>query len=496
MKQLHEDEGGQAIVIIAITMLTLLFAVGLAMDVGQLYNGRRTAQEAADAAAFAGAVVVYQSGASPVSATVTSAATADATLNGYSTDSPTTGTTVTVTYPYTFGTSTKCVKVSILTPVRTSLVPQQSAFTNVTATGVACSLPAKSDYALIATDVACDTGAAAISSNGGLAIHGGSVQVNSCGSKAAQNGGTVTLDSGYETDIVGNYDTTGGNQPWPNSHTGVPVQADPFAGTAPPDTSAMTNYGTLQCTTSAGTINQPGIYTSNSPNCYMEFAPGTYVLKGSGISISGATAALCTGSTVNTTINSAVTTTALQNVSVSDTTNVIAGRMVVVDTGTNQEGVAVVSTSGSTFQAQFTKTHASGSSLTGGCTYPTADGGVFFFITQSNYPSTGGSCATDGFKVEGGVATTISAPTSGSFQGMLVWQDKACTNALNIGGGGAVYTNGSIYAPSAGVNGNGNGSTVVATQIIAKTVNTQNAKFTMNYDASLSFAGSIPALVQ
>ena len=490
----HDDEGGQAIVLIAITMLALLFAVGLAMDVGQLYNGRRTAQEAADAAAFAGAVVVYQSGNSPTASNVTNAATADATLNGYATDTPTSGTTVSVTYPYTYGTNTKCVKVVISTPVRTSLVPQQSAYTTVTATGYACSEPASSDYALIATDTACDTGTAAISSNGSLAIHGGSIQVNSCGTRAAQNSGTVTMDAGYETDVVGNWDTS--KNTWPNVETGTPVQADPFTGTAPPDTTGMTNYGTLQCTTSAATINQPGIYTNNSPNCYMEFAPGTYVLKGAGISISGSSAALCTGSTVNTTQNSAVSSTGSHNVSVADTTNISAGRMLVVDTGSSQEGVAVQSTSGSTYTASFAKTHGGSVSLTGGCTYPTADGGVFFFITQSSYPSTGGTCATDGFKVEGGVTTTIAAPTSGSFQGMLVWQDKACTNALNIGGGGAVYTSGSIYAPSAAVNGNGNGSVVVATQIVAKTVNTQNAAFTMNYYSGLTFQGSVPALVQ
>jgi hypothetical protein len=258
----------------------------------------------------------------------------------------------------------------------------------------------------------------------------------------------------------------------------------------------LTSQGTLQCTITAATINQPGIYTGNSPNCYMEFAPGVYVLKGSGISISGATAALCTGSTVNTTMNSAVSSTGSKNVSIADTTNVSVGKMLVVDTGASQEGVAVQEMSGTTITATFAKTHTGNVPLTAGCTFPTADGGVFFFITQSNYPSTGGTCASDGWKVEGGVMSSVTAPTSGTFKGMLVWQDKACTNAINVGGGGALYTSGSIYAPSASVVGNGTGSTVVATQIVAKTVNTQNASFTMNYAAGLTFAGSVPALVQ
>src|SRR5439155_270261 len=79
-------EEGQALILFAILMLALLFAVGLAIDAGQLYTAKRTEQEAADAAAFAGAVVIYQS-ASPCNATCQSAAIAaartDAATNGY-----------------------------------------------------------------------------------------------------------------------------------------------------------------------------------------------------------------------------------------------------------------------------------------------------------------------------------------------------------------------------------------------------------------------------
>src|SRR5438445_10804217 len=57
-----DGESGQAVVLFAIMMLALLFAVGLAIDAGQLYSAKRTEQEAADAAAFAGAVVLYQQG--------------------------------------------------------------------------------------------------------------------------------------------------------------------------------------------------------------------------------------------------------------------------------------------------------------------------------------------------------------------------------------------------------------------------------------------------
>ena len=51
-----ESSGGQAIVMVAIVFMTLMFAVGLALDAGQLFAAKRTQQEAADAGAFAGAV--------------------------------------------------------------------------------------------------------------------------------------------------------------------------------------------------------------------------------------------------------------------------------------------------------------------------------------------------------------------------------------------------------------------------------------------------------
>src|SRR2546428_4260565 len=84
-KQLHrffgrDEEEGQALVLFAIVTLALLFAVGLAIDAGQLFAAKRTEQEAADAAAFAGAVVIYQHG---TTSEAVAAAIADATKNGF-----------------------------------------------------------------------------------------------------------------------------------------------------------------------------------------------------------------------------------------------------------------------------------------------------------------------------------------------------------------------------------------------------------------------------
>jgi len=55
-----EREGGQANVLLVIVLLGMIMMVGLAIDAGQLFVARRHMQEAADAAAFAGAVSLYR----------------------------------------------------------------------------------------------------------------------------------------------------------------------------------------------------------------------------------------------------------------------------------------------------------------------------------------------------------------------------------------------------------------------------------------------------
>jgi Flp pilus assembly protein TadG len=515
------DEGGQAIVLIAITLLGLLFAVGLAMDVGQLYNGRRTAQEAADAAAFAGAVIIYQQG---TSTQAKDAAGMDAYLNGYcaaggsnapgacTSDSPTSGTTVTIALPPTSGTrnnDSNCVAVTITTPVRTSLVPQQAGFTTVTARATGCYVPYSSDYAVVALDQTCTAGDVALQSNGSIVIHGGSIQVNSCGSPAADNShrAVISIDTGFEVDVVGTVDSAAN---WPTStYPNKPVQADPFATKYPPtsaDLATMTTYGTPQCTTSTGTINQPGIYTSDAQsNCLFVFAPGTYVFKGAGIRLTGTDAAVCSGSRVNTTGHGAVTTPGTQVFVLADTTNISVGKMLIINSGqADEEGVVPSDINGVTATAQFAKTHTGDYTVTAGCTYTagggsttdvsTADGGVFFYLTTANYPSWTGGCGQ--FNLGGSSVSSINAPTSGTYKGMLMWYDIHCTSTVSIGGGGSIYTSGSIYAPGATVQGNGNNATVVVSQIIAKKVDTQNADFTMNFNSGLNAQGHLPALVE
>ncbi len=409
------DEGGQAIVLVAITILGLLTAVGLAIDSGQLYNGRRTAQEAADSAAFAGATVLYQKGCPWTTCTstevgsATSAATSDAALNGYATDTPTSGTLVTVTSPApgSFPDPSLCVRVVISTPVRTTLVPQTETFTTVKATGTACAAAFNAGYAMMSTDSNCDSRALIEQSNGSLTIHNGNLQINSCSTSAGYAQGSITLDAGYGAYIVG------GASPWPavspgttTTNTGV-VQADPFAGVPGPPRTGLTSQS---C---GGPALAPGIYECMVNNGTYTMSPGYYIFEGhnNGISFAG------------------------------------------------------------------------GSSLSGT--------GVLIYLTQDSL----GNCAT--FSMSGQSTIDLTAPTTGPYKGLLIYQDPRCTGTIEVGGNGAIGSlSGSVYAPTGTVAANGNPASFTMTQVIAYQESIQNGNFTINYSSSAAFVGYVPALME
>jgi len=58
VRRLHSDESGQIIVLVAILMIGLVAVVGLVTDGGLVFSQRRDLQNAADAAALAGAMQI------------------------------------------------------------------------------------------------------------------------------------------------------------------------------------------------------------------------------------------------------------------------------------------------------------------------------------------------------------------------------------------------------------------------------------------------------
>ena len=97
LRRFPADSRGSLIVITALLFPVLLAFLGLALDVGMIYDVKRRQQKAADAGATGGAHEVWRCN----SDNVTDAAKDDTKRNGF--DHGGSATTVTVTYPYTPG---------------------------------------------------------------------------------------------------------------------------------------------------------------------------------------------------------------------------------------------------------------------------------------------------------------------------------------------------------------------------------------------------------
>ena len=289
----QRSEGGQAVILIAIMLLALTMAVGLAIDTGQLFVARRTMQEAADAAAYAGAVVRYQAG-SVVEAS--NAAYADASRNGFPTPA-TNGFTVTVNVPPASGPyagNDKYVEVLIAGAVKTSLVPAQSALTQVSVRGTAGAVPLNNGYAVIALDKGNTPDAFYAGPNADIHLSGGGILVDSTSATAAQSdaqcGGATprfTIAPPYGTAVAGT-----GTGCFPTTGSGLdnnqPQQADPFGGFLKPSTTGMTTYNSLPG--GNPTVLSPGIWTvkiGGAGNSLFDLNSGIYVLKGEGIDLGG-----------------------------------------------------------------------------------------------------------------------------------------------------------------------------------------------------------------
>jgi len=279
-----EGEEGQAVVFVALILLGMLFAVGLAIDAGTLYSAKRAQQEAADAAAFAGAVVLYQGGSADQAR---AAARADAATNGYVHDGI--QTFVYVNLPPQAGpylNDTSHLEVIVTRNVKTALVPAQAALTLVRARGVAGTEGLQTGYAIMALDRGNTDGSFNVSSNGEIHVTGGGILVNSSSATAAtsdQNSNTqfnITPNS-RTIDIRGHQSGT-----WPSEinlqpgHIQIP---DPLAGAPAPrpaDLNLPICDSLLACQDGAG--NQtPGVYTvglNDQGNANIRLNSGVYIL--------------------------------------------------------------------------------------------------------------------------------------------------------------------------------------------------------------------------
>jgi hypothetical protein len=428
------DEEGQALVLGAIMFLTMLFAVGLAVDAGQLYVAKRTEQEAADAAAFAGAIVLYQGGVQPpTSATVTAAkaaARAVATQNGYTDDGGVGDMIVIVNSPPTSGLyngDANHVEVIITHKVRTSLVPAQAAFNPVRARGVAGAESFNNGYALMALDQTCTSAAMSFSPNENVHLNGGGALVNSCSASAisgVSSGQDFQISpSTYSVDVVGG--VSGSFPAGITVNTGIAPVPDPFAGyPKPPVTGLPVNPAIV-----GGTAYQ-GVYTGTLGG--VALCGGIYILKGGGMD--GDVTQKLTGTDPNTGL-------------------ACDGKSFIFNTMSN---------------------------------YPAAGGTCTGVGRSGNHPLT----------LRPMTGPFLPTDRRYNYVNFQFYQDPACTQSFSLGGNQDFDAGGTIYVPNATLSLNGNPATLTGGQLIAKRLDVQNGNLNITYSANNTAQPLLPRLAE
>jgi putative Flp pilus-assembly TadE/G-like protein len=415
-----ESQRGQAIVLIAAVLLGMLMSVGLAIDAGELFVARRTAQEAADAGAYAGAVILYQGGDN---ATAKAQATLDITTNGY-TDGGGGGTEhVTVNSPPLLAgapylNNNEYVEVQISVDVKTSLVPK-SGLTTVTVHSIAGAVPLNNSFALMALNRGNTTKALDVEAAGKVKITGAGILVNSTSTTGAYDACNSTCPNVTSTgpiDVTGNYTGTGFS---PTPTTGYTQQADPFAGYPKPSTNGLGPPITSLPTPVSGAVTlNPGIYA----------VPITYA---------------------------------------GNTTVTLNTGIYIVEAGMNSAG---------------------------NLDFLSSAGGVFIFNTLNSYPDSGGTCGS--VTITGNATTNLAPMTSGTYKGLLFYQDPACTQPFTISGNGSLTATGTIYVPTGTVVMNGNNATLDGSQVVANTIDVQGGNVTINFTTGATAQPVLPRLAQ
>jgi Flp pilus assembly protein TadG len=502
-----KDEEGQSIVIVALAMgIFLLGAVGLGFDGSNLYWQRQAAQLAADAAAQAailsifngtnvagaGAFVDTQGTSFTCATSATSTPCSYGRLNGFG---GSTIDTVTVSFPadsaapgvsFSSIDPTHLVQVSVSRNVPTTLMRLLGAtVTTVNATAMAAIVDVNAPIPIL---IAHPTLPGAFATNGGIlvTICGGphrSVQVNSTSatSTTTAGGGTVDLSKAGPPDTGNCMTGTGsdfGNSGGPYSapsftynggSTGSYVSrdsqiADPLAGVSAPGVPAnagtqtslatgLTYKGVDTCPAYAGphgcTVLTPGLYTGSNTidlkNTTAIFEPGIYYVSGS------------LGFHCKSNCNAIMG-------SVPDTTVALGG------TGTTWDGTQ-------------------------------AGGGILVYNTGTGTFDIGSN----------GSVNLIGSPSGSTYEGILFFEDHTAAAASHsLGGGGGLTLFGTLYMTASlpkgststryqtiSLQGTPGSSTTIQGEIITDVLTMGgNAGITMNLSSTPAYIVREVAMVQ
>lgn len=285
---------GQVVVIAALVLVGLLALLGLVLDGGLLYLTRRQAQNAADAAAWAGA---YSLAAGSREQAIHSAFYY-ANLNGF--DNNGIHNRVTVSHPpnagaYAGNPNFLQVTIAVTKPTYLiHLVYGGASAVSASATAGFVTTPSGGHEILVLDRSACN--AALLSGSVLLEILDGGLMVNSSCSQALYVGGTSRLSASDYIHVNGGYSQSKSASITPKPVTSVPPSPDPLAGLPPPDLRSLPiRHGspwdpeTLRIAHGSVTL-EPGVYYGGiaiAGDARVTLLPGLYAMAGGGFSVGG-----------------------------------------------------------------------------------------------------------------------------------------------------------------------------------------------------------------
>ncbi|MGC1255304.1 MAG: Tad domain-containing protein [Candidatus Acidiferrales bacterium] len=493
----HRQSPGQILVLATISMVMLLGFTALAVDMGYLYSTRRRMQTAADAAAVAGATALRDG------ESYTSAADDVASFNGFTNSQN--NVTVTVsepTLPSPYPSDVTYVEVDISQTVPTyflRVLGYKSMKVGARAVSGAVAGPA-CIYALDPSD----SGTFSLTGNANINSQCGLID-DSTSSSGLSLTGNITLKA-TSIGVVGSSFSKSGNvtispQPvenlaaLPDPLSGQAKSAAPSAGTCTQQTGKSGsenwsgNIGTLTVpagvynggisisgnvtavTFSAGNYGNSVNFNGNGGS--LVFNPGQYQNGGSGNSIT------LNGNTA-TSFNAGTYT-------FCGAVDIIGNSTVTLRPGTYFGGINITGNANVTFTPGTYILAGGGLTVTGNSTLKGT--GVTFYDTSA----TGYAYAP--IDLTGNETANLSAPTSGTFEGFLFFQDPSLpvgSAGITVVGNSSSTFDGIIYSPTTAITYVGNSSGSGYTILIGYTITvTGNSSFTIGNNYS-SLADGAP----
>jgi Flp pilus assembly protein TadG len=420
------EEQGQAIVLTAVSMSLLMGFLALAVDVGLLFRERRQMQIAADAAAVAAALdLKYNNSATSARTAGQNAAVA----NGVSSTTYITINPPPLNGPYAG--QAGYAEAIVQQPTSTFFM-KLFRFDLITVYSRAVAGTGVNNGCIWALG-SSGTGVS-VSGSGSVTAQNCNIYDDSSASNALSLSGSGSV-TGRAIGIVGGYSRTGSGGSSPNPPmTGMKPAADPLNLTSPTVPGGTCSGSLSACNpNNSGSGNMtlsPGTYTSitNSGSGQLTLNAGNYVINGA-VSCGAGVAALCnsgSGALVlgagNYTIHGNFVSTGSGALTIGSGQYIVTGNLALTASG------------------------------------PLAGSNVTFYTEG-------------GTTISGSGSMNLTAPTSGAYNGILLYQPSGDASAISIAGAGGATIRGIVYAPTAPLSLSGSGSMNISTDLIVGSLN-------------------------